>query len=64
MRSILILQGQRIADSLSAYFGVPYHFYQSFTHLSWNNRFREYIGIVSKYPVQKQGFHLTQALNV
>ncbi|GEM_PF-636087 len=49
-------QGQRIADSLSAHFGVPYHFYQSFTHLSWNNQFREYIGIISKYPVQNQGF--------
>jgi photosystem II stability/assembly factor-like uncharacterized protein/endonuclease/exonuclease/phosphatase family metal-dependent hydrolase len=49
-------QGQRIADSLSAHFGVPYYFYQSFTHLSWNNQFREYVGIISKHPVAQQGF--------
>lgn len=49
-------QGQRIADSLGAYFGVTYHFYQGFTHLAWNNQFREYVGIISKYPVLSQGF--------
>ena len=49
-------QGQRIADSLSAYFGISYYFYQGFTHLAWNNQYREYVGIVSKYPVQNQGY--------
>ncbi len=49
-------QGKRITDSLSAYFNTTYYFYQSFTHLSWNNQFREYIGIISKFPVMQQGF--------
>ncbi len=49
-------QARRIADSLSAHFGITYHYYISFTHLSWNNQFREYVGIISKYPVQNQGY--------
>ncbi len=49
-------QGQRIADSLSAFFNIPYAFYQSATHLAWNNQFRESIGIISKYPVRQKGF--------
>jgi endonuclease/exonuclease/phosphatase family metal-dependent hydrolase len=48
-------QGQAITDSLSAFFNTAYYFYQSFTHLSWNNQFREYIGIISKYPIEQQG---------
>lgn len=48
-------QGQKIADVLSDYFGVEYHYYQQFTHLSWDNKFREYIGIVSKYPILAEG---------
>ncbi len=49
-------QGKQIADSLSVYFNIPYYFYQQATHLSWDNKFRESIGIISKYPVLKSGF--------
>ncbi len=49
-------QAKRIADSLSAFFGVEYHYFISFTHLSWDNQFREFIGIISKYPVEEEGF--------
>jgi len=49
-------QAKVIADSLSAFFGIPYHYYISFTHLSWNNNFREYVGIITKYPVEEEGF--------
>ncbi len=49
-------QGRQIADSLSAYFHIPFYFYQSFTHLAWDNHFRESIGIISKYPILNKGF--------
>ncbi len=49
-------QAKRIADSLSAFFGVEYHYFISFTHLSWDNQFREFVGIISKYPVEEEGF--------
>lgn len=49
-------QAKVIADSLSAFFGVQYHYFISFTHLSWNNQFREFVGIISKYPVEEEGF--------
>ena len=49
-------QAKRIADSLSAFFGVEYHYFISFTHLSCNNQFREFVGIISKYPVEDEGF--------
>ncbi len=49
-------QARVIADSLGAYFGVTYHYYISYTHLSWNNQFKEYIGIISKHPVEQSGF--------
>jgi endonuclease/exonuclease/phosphatase family metal-dependent hydrolase len=49
-------QAKVIADSLSKYFGIPYYFYNQFTHLSWNNQFREFIGIITKYPVEQSGF--------
>ncbi len=49
-------QAKLIADSLSAHFGTTYHCYYSYTHLSWNNQFREFIGIISKYPVEQEGF--------
>jgi len=49
-------QAKRIADSLSAFFGITYHYYISMTHLSWNNQFREFVGIITKYPVENQGF--------
>jgi len=48
-------QGQIIADSLSAYFHKPYYFYQAYAHLSWDNQYRESIGIISKYPVKASG---------
>jgi len=27
-----------------------------FTHLSWDNQYREFVGIISKYSIEKQGF--------
>ena len=50
-------QAMLIADSLSSYFGITYYSYYSQTHLSWNNQFKEFIGIISKYPVEQQGFY-------
>jgi endonuclease/exonuclease/phosphatase family metal-dependent hydrolase len=50
-------QAMLIADSLSVYFGTSYYYYYSQTHLSWNNQFKEFIGIISKYPVEQQGFY-------
>ena len=49
-------QAKVIADSLSAYFGIPYYYYTEFTHLSWDNQFREFIGIITKHPVEESGF--------
>ncbi|MHA2100366.1 MAG: endonuclease/exonuclease/phosphatase family protein [Candidatus Kariarchaeaceae archaeon] len=49
-------QAKVIADSLSAYFGINYNYYTSFTHLSWNNNFREFVGIITKYNVEEEGF--------
>jgi endonuclease/exonuclease/phosphatase family metal-dependent hydrolase len=49
-------QAKVIADSLSAYFGINYNYYTSFTHLSWNNQFREFVGIITKYTVEEEGF--------
>jgi len=49
-------QAKVIADSLSAFFGIEYHYFISFTHLSWDNQFKEYVGIISKYPVEEEGF--------
>jgi len=50
-------QAKLIADSLSSYFGITYQCYYVQTHLSWNNQFKEFIGIISKYPVEQQGFY-------
>jgi endonuclease/exonuclease/phosphatase family metal-dependent hydrolase len=50
-------QAKAIADSLSSYFGITYYYYYSQTHLSWNNQYKEFIGIISKYPVEQQGFY-------
>jgi endonuclease/exonuclease/phosphatase family metal-dependent hydrolase len=50
-------QAMLIADSLSSYFGITYYYYYSQTHLSWNNQFKEFIGIISKFPVEQQGFY-------
>jgi endonuclease/exonuclease/phosphatase family metal-dependent hydrolase len=49
-------QGKVIADSLSAYFGRTYYFYQSATHYAWSNTFLESIGIITKYPVEQTGY--------
>jgi len=49
-------QATVIADSLSAYFGIPYYVYVGFTHLSWDNTFNEYVGIITKYPVLQTGY--------
>jgi endonuclease/exonuclease/phosphatase family metal-dependent hydrolase len=49
-------QAKVIADSLSDYFGINYNYYTSFTHLSWNNQFREFVGIITKYNVEERGF--------
>lgn len=45
-----------IADSLSAHFDAAYHCYYSITHLAWD-QFYESVGIVSKHPVEQEGFH-------
>ena len=50
-------QAKTIADSLSAFFGIPYYHYYSQTHLSWNNQYKEFIGIITKYPVEQQDFY-------
>jgi len=49
-------QAKVIADSLSNYFGIPYYYYYEFTHYSWNNQFKEFVGIISKYPVDESGY--------
>jgi endonuclease/exonuclease/phosphatase family metal-dependent hydrolase len=49
-------QAKVIADSLSAYFGIPYYYYNQQTHLSWSSQFREFIGIITKHPVEETGF--------
>ena len=49
-------QGRIIADSLTAFFGIPYSIYYSATHMAWNGQFREMIGIITKHPVEQQGF--------
>jgi endonuclease/exonuclease/phosphatase family metal-dependent hydrolase len=49
-------QATTIADSLSSHFGIPYYTYTGYTHLSWSNQYREFIGIITKYPVTESGF--------
>ncbi len=49
-------QAKAIADSLAAHFHTAYYVYMGFTHLSWDNQFNEYVGIISKYPVEKKGY--------
>lgn len=49
-------QGRIIADSLTAFFGIPYSIYYSGTHMAWDGQFREMIGIITKHPVEQQGF--------
>ncbi len=49
-------QGIVITAALSDYFGTEYYYYQQQTHLSWDNQFREFIGIISKYPVEESGY--------
>ena len=49
-------QGLRIKNALSDYFSTEYYYYEQQTHLSWDNQFKEFIGIISKYPVNDQGY--------
>jgi len=49
-------QGLRIKNALSEHFSTEYYYYQQQTHLSWDNQFKEFIGIISKYPVSNQGY--------
>jgi len=50
-------QCTEIADALSEYYNLPYKCYQQFTHLSWDDQYRESIGIITKYPVIDSGYH-------
>jgi len=50
-------QGKVIADSLSAHFGIPYYYDKIITHLSWDSQYKEFIGIITKYPVEEKGYH-------
>ena len=50
-------QGLRIKNALEEYFETEYYYYQQQTHLSWDNEFKEFIGIITKYPVMDQGYH-------
>ena len=45
-----------IAKALSDHFGIEYYYYQQQTHLSWDNEFKEFIGIISKHPVIDKGY--------
>lgn len=45
-----------IANALSNHFGIPYYYYYQKTHDAWNNQFKEYVGIISKYPFDEQGY--------
>ncbi len=49
-------QAKRIVDALSAFFGIKYYYHISFTHLAWDNQFKEFVGIISKYPIEDKGF--------
>ncbi|MFK5857630.1 MAG: endonuclease/exonuclease/phosphatase family protein [Bacteroidota bacterium] len=49
-------QGLLIKNALSAYFQTEYYYYEQQTHLSWDNEFKEFVGIISKYPVNDKGY--------
>jgi endonuclease/exonuclease/phosphatase family metal-dependent hydrolase len=49
-------QARVIAESLSAYFRIPYHCYYSQTHLSWDFQYPEFVGIITKHPVEQQNY--------
>jgi len=49
-------QAKIIADSLTNYFGITYNCYYSFTHLSWDSQYREFVGIITKYQVLSEGY--------
>jgi len=53
-------QAKLIADSLSAFFGETWSVYYTQSHLSWNDQFREMIGIITRFPV-KQKSNITLA---
>jgi endonuclease/exonuclease/phosphatase family metal-dependent hydrolase len=50
-------QCKKIAEELSLHFNTSYKCYQQFTHLSWDNQFREFIGIITKHNVIDSGYH-------
>ncbi len=50
-------QGLQIKTALEDYFDTEYYYFQQQTHLSWDNQFKEFIGIISKYPVNDQGYY-------
>ncbi|MBU0528428.1 endonuclease/exonuclease/phosphatase family protein [bacterium] len=49
-------QAKVISDSLTNHFGVQYHYYYEKTHDAWDNQFKEYVGIISKYEFKEQGY--------
>ncbi len=49
-------QGRAITDSLSSHFGRPYYFYQYETQLAWDGAYRQFNGIISRYPLADSGF--------
>lgn len=48
-------QARRIADSLTVWADASYNYYLCKTHLSWNNQYNEYVGIITKYAVSDSG---------
>ena len=48
-------QMKQIVDSLTSKLGYTYYSYQQFTHSSWDSQFREYVGIISKFPMADKG---------
>jgi len=49
-------QGLLIKNALSEHFYTEYYYYQQQANLSWDNQFKEFIGIISKYPINDQGY--------
>ncbi len=45
-----------IANALNNHFNIPYYYYYQKTHDAWDNQFKEYVGIVSKYAFEEQNY--------
>jgi endonuclease/exonuclease/phosphatase family metal-dependent hydrolase len=45
-----------IGNALSDHFNIPYYYYFEKTHDAWDNQFKEYVGIISKYAFEEQGY--------